>query len=313
MMKLKIIIYFLFIIIGIEANLSDISNFSFEITSLDESKEDFFTNIKENDYNNTKFYKVDDYNEIYEDYLYILEDDTIDDIVFYIKETDSFLAKRYNKLDENEEIIDMDDMDDKVQKRAKERNNKDEWIEYSFEDVEENVYPGYIPISPCLSQEYGKLGSVTFTYSFNQQTNIQKTFVSTFGIPLGMFSASIALTLEVAITKSSTTQGQIQCNINQGTIGQVLLKPIFIACVPKRRKMKWLSKLRKFTMSSKFKRYEKVFLLLENSFFQIDCATSDVVDLFCECELGVQDWDSPLGIGYEDIVYEKNASRLISQ
>ncbi|CUM64942.1 uncharacterized protein PRCAT00002560001 [Priceomyces carsonii] len=283
------------------------------LTKLEKSDigNDFFGRNSDTDEkkSNTKIINVKNKQEMIDNYGHILNSEKYIDVVFFIKDTNTFMSPVIpelltKKAEVSEQLKTHQARRPKFKlpykKLAKKvSQGRTEWTEFAYDNENKVEYPGYIPVSSCQSQEYGNLGSITFAYSLTTSKSVSHTLEENLGVTVSVFTFSVAASLGISITKSKSISGSTQCTINKGNIGQVLLKPKYLSCYPKSRRAKWDKTKQKFLTDSDFERYEEIHILLQNETYEIECATNDVVDLFCDCELGKPDWDSPLGIDYD--------------
>lgn len=234
------------------------------------------------------------------------------DAVFIIGDNETYLVKMNSTQSALDSVANLDSTDIVAASRhhfrkpwkggtkeSDEQSSQDTdsyWFEFKYDNITQESYPGFIPISACQSQELGGDGSVAFAYLFGKAANGGKSLEVEYAVSI----FTLSLTLGVSPSESYSLTGTTTCNIKAGTVGQILLKPNFITTCPKGRRARWSRKLRKFLTDTEFKRYSKMHFLVKESSYQLECATSDVVDLFCEGhKLGETDWDEPLGVDYE--------------
>ncbi|CCE78020.1 Piso0_000632 [Millerozyma farinosa CBS 7064] len=221
------------------------------------------------------------------------------EVVFFLKDSQTFLARR-NASTEHEIPQPIDDMNWKNElsrpklKDLIQRKSRNEWVEFSYENIELQIYPGYIPVSACQSQELGQKGSVEFGYSYGESITNNPSIGVSYEVGILTLSLQVGITLNGGITVSGTTT----CNINPGTIGQVFIKPFYIDSIPKGRRAVWSKRSQNFLVDKDFKRYDKMHTLTKDSDHEVFCVTSDVVDLYCEDnKIGYSDWSNPIYLG----------------
>lgn len=188
------------------------------------------------------------------------------------------------------------------ERKASKQNDDVEYIEVGYEDQTQAKYPGFVPVSSCQSQEYGDTGTITFGWTAGfSVTNSASIGTS---IALGVFTIGLNAGLELESTLS--VGGSTTCSIPKGVIGQVLIRPTYVSVTPRSRRVKFKRSVQKFLTDGEFKQHDKIHALLQGKSYQVECATSDVVPLFCEGhKLGELDWENPLGADYDDKVNKK--------
>ncbi|CCE78608.1 Piso0_000632 [Millerozyma farinosa CBS 7064] len=221
------------------------------------------------------------------------------EVVFFLKDSQTFLARK-NSSAENDMPQPIDDSNWKnglspsKLKELIQRKSRSEWVEFGYENIELQMYPGYIPVSACQSQELGQKGSVAFGYSYGEQLTNNPSI----GISYEVGMLTLSLQLGVTLTSGVTVSGTTTCNINPGTIGQVFIKPFYVDSTPKGRRAVWSKRSQKFLVDKDFKRYDKMHTLTKDSDHEVFCVTSDIVDLYCEDnKIGYSDWSDPIYLG----------------
>ncbi|KAK6457330.1 uncharacterized protein RJT20DRAFT_134613 [Scheffersomyces xylosifermentans] len=245
---------------------------------------------------------VDSIHQIETEYAHILNSGNNKVVLFYVTKTGTFLAKSQgeggNRVDSNLPSESLD-----------KRQDDSYWENFSYEDTAVVDFPGFVPVSACQSQEYGHEGSISFSYAMSTTLHMKHTMDSNAGlssgfpvsIPFITYGVSVGITMSIELTYTQEVSGTTTCNLKSGQIGQILLRPKYASVIPKSRRMKWSSALQKFLTPSDFQLYDRMYVLLEQATYQLDCATNDVVPLFCEgVKLGEPNWEHPLGVGYED-------------
>lgn len=188
---------------------------------------------------------------------------------------------------------------DHEEPEKKKEEQDTEWVEHFYADTKTQEYPGYIPISGCQSQVHGQSGSVSFSYSFGGSIGTN----SNIGISYTAMMITASLSAGLSVTETFSVGGTTSCAIPAGKVGQIMLKPDILSVVPLSRRVRWLAKAQRFMTDGDFVKYDPVHILLSLNTFQVNCATNDKVELFCDgTRLGIPDWDNPLGIGYDDLI-----------
>lgn len=183
-----------------------------------------------------------------------------------------------------------------------------QWIEFAALDPDIRPYPGYLPASSCQSQQFGDTGLVLFAFSYSNKVSITSTWRHLLMLLPHVIAFTVGQRFGMQVERINTVLGTIVCKLLPGQTGQVLIKPTFAAVDVVARRATWQSK--KLLLHPEFERYDRMHVLLEYDTIEVGCATDDVVPLFCHGhELGVVNWDDPLGVGYDSIqrVKEDNA------
>lgn len=238
--------------------------------------------------------EVRNFGEIAKKYKALVESNK--EVIFFLKDSQTFLARR-NSSAENDKPQPIDDLNSKNKlspsklKALIQRRNRSEWVEFGYENIGLQMYPGYIPVSACQSQELGQKGSVAFGYSYGEQLTNNPLI----GISYEVGILTLSLQLGVTLNSGVTVLGTTTCNINPGTIGQVFIKPLYVDSTLKGRRAVWSKRSQEFLVDKDFERYDKMHTLTKDSNHEVLCVTSDVVDLYCEDnKLGYADWLNPI-------------------
>ncbi len=229
-----------------------------------------------------------------------------DNVVFIIKDTGTYLAKRKPPANNPDHVENIDLLGWWWNPFAPKQFATTEWIEFSHENVRNEEYPGLIPVSACQLQEFGELGAITFGYLMGASVSIKGSQVS--GVEI--FILTLETKLGLTIKKSITMAGSTRCWLNPGTTGQILSRPTFATFVPRERVSVWSITSLKFIGNSEFKdNMEKLSVVTKAAYY---CASSDRVNLFCDARLGVPDWLKPLGVEYFQDAQRLNATTVVS-
>lgn len=225
-----------------------------------------------------------------------------EDVIFILHETNSFLAKRINVNEDG-----VENLDNKVESTlwwngVEQVDEEIEigWVEYQPYNATNQVYPGFVPITACQSQELGSSGQIQFSYLYGAGSQIgshRQTTLS--GLILGIQS-----TLGHSFSLSVTVSGITYCDVPVGVVGQVLSKPTFVSVNTNERFSWWSRKLQRFVGTEEFSENQEKLILLSAA--NLYCITSDKVELFCDSRLGEPDWENPIGEEYNDYAIASN-------
>ncbi|KAK6465601.1 hypothetical protein DFJ63DRAFT_333021 [Scheffersomyces coipomensis] len=195
------------------------------------------------------------------------------------------------------------------EKKKKNKNTQPEaslvdsdWIEFSMHDRQDYNYSGLIPVSACQSQKYGKTGSISFGFgqSFYFASNHDINLEFKFGInPLFIkHSAKASLTASLKLSLSRSNTGTTTCNLKQGQMGQILMRPTYASVEPRSRRVRWSQQATEMMALDEFKSFDRIMIVVDNGVSEVFCATDDVVKLLCNSKLGVPNFNDPEGVGY---------------
>ncbi|ODV77107.1 uncharacterized protein CANTADRAFT_102679 [Suhomyces tanzawaensis NRRL Y-17324] len=215
------------------------------------------------------------------------------DTVFYLKDTKTFLARPESAENSPE------DLDTLARRSWFGRKPVQDWVEYDIALEREVTYPGVIPVSACQSQQYGGSGSVTFSYSLKDSLVIEPVIQNVHKLGIGRYGIAYDYKAQHGWGLTASTSGSVTCSVGPGQKAQVFMTPTFVKIVPKLRMVKY--KLKKFVTDPDFTTTTSMNMLVENAKNRIDCATSDVVELFCKSEkIGTPDWKNPSQLRFVD-------------
>lgn len=236
--------------------------------------------------------RVAGYDEIEEKYNDIARNDKVA-VVFLMEDSNSYLA-RYKK-DLHRIAPNPENIDDIAAakwpfgktKASPKKLATSHWVEFKLYDYVHEQYPLYVPVSACQSQEFGDKGTISFTWTFTESISISKS--ANFGVDVGVVSISISV--GASVRSKFKLLGTVSCDINPGTIGQVLLRPYIVTAQQLSRRMKFDGQ--RFTMNKQIKPMTSTVSMAYLRGIQVECATNDVVPLFCKSKIGEIDWNNP--------------------
>lgn len=181
--------------------------------------EDFFS---PGDGSNTKFpiVEVNTPNQIPRYHSHALKEP---DTIFYIKESGSFVARK--KKSENE-----------IKTLAKISDEDTEYVELKHTELKKYSYNGMVPASSCLYQDHG--GTVGIGYLLDGSFGVGLGVGLDIGIGAAAYGFTIAFGAGISLGTSITLGGSLQCNINEGTWGQVMITPGYVSSTPEFRSVK---------------------------------------------------------------------------
>ncbi|KAK6465485.1 hypothetical protein DFJ63DRAFT_22563 [Scheffersomyces coipomensis] len=131
------------------------------------------------------------------------------------------------------------------------------WISHQFDsnvhdgvDKDKTLVPFYnetlvpyhdlIPVTSCLSNEFGSGGSVSRQYSFN----LQASNTAGFGFTVSVFFTSFGLGLDMGIGTTTTVNfsSSYSCDIAAGEIGQLFVQPFMVEYPQSHRRVMRINK-----------------------------------------------------------------------
>lgn len=219
-----------------------------------------------------------------------------DDVLFVLKDTNTFLTK-YKLTGGADDEDKPEDLDEVFSGSwwnpfAPKKEITTKWVEFEQTNITLQTYPGFIPLSTCQSQELGEDGSLTLKYSLLGATK--------FGLTRTISQLVAIFTLEIyqseLLSKSRVFSLLDTCSLKAGSVGQIIARPSYVSFYPRERYSRWSKTAMKFLGDEEFDENVQELKLLSK--IHAYCATSDYMKLFCNSEIGRPDWDNPLGIEY---------------
>lgn len=186
-----------------------------------------------------------------------------------------------------------------------------EWIEFTSKDHSVERYPGYLPVSGCQSQKYGDTGLILFSYTYSNKLAAASNWRLLLTLLPYVVAFSLGQRLGIQIERSSAVLGTIKCKLASGQTGQIFIKPTYAGMDVVARRGAWNARAKLLLLNDNFEQYDRMYVLLEFDTVEVACATDDVVPLFCEGhELGVPDWQNPLGTDYDARAFQLAATNI---
>lgn len=166
--------------------------------------------------------------------------------------------------------------------KSQHTNDKNlEWVEYFFHDKQTDDNYNLLPLSPCQSQEFGKDGSVSFSYSVTNGKVFSYTHIPSFEIDPFIFTFSINLFLDAKSYILENFSGSVSCILNSGLTGRIYLHAKYIHLRYKSRFLDWVHSKKKFEIITDFRDHDPLKFLKKDVLYQIECVTDDLYDVGC--------------------------------
>lgn len=282
---------------------------------------------------NVQVIHVSNYDEIESNYLDIVHDKNAE-VLFVLSDSGNFLARvkhegsnnndaqpsnpkqqpgenidaigqsagwpfKKKKNTKNEEVSEKDGKKGKSNEKKsppKSGAGEDsEWVEFKYTDVSKQNTNYFIPVSSCQSQEYGKGGSIGFGWSLGSSVGGSNSI----GLGFSYDIFTLSLTVGISLSTSVSVSGSTSCSINKGTVGQIWMKPETVSGTPHSRRARFSGGIRKFLTDGEFRQHTEMIAITQQNLYEIVCATSDVVPLYCDSKLG--DLSSPIDAKYNQM------------
>lgn len=239
--------------------------------------------------------RVVGYQQIEDQYLDIVNNNK-GGVLFYLEDSKSYLAP-YNKssdgLGSNPENIDKVGTARWPFFREKPKNKPavSDWVEFQQYNYTSALSRQLVPVSACQSQEYGGSGGITMTWTITQQ--VLSSISVDLGVDVGVIS--LALSLGTGVRSAFKVLGSISCDINEGSTGQVLVRPNYVTASQRSRRMKFDPTKRKFEQNTNIKPSIATVGMTHLKGIEAMCVTSDLMPLNCKGKIGEVDWQDIFG------------------